>query len=169
MGNLVKDILAYSRIGVRDHGEPIDIGKTLKQVLADLDRKITEVKADISIRGKMPIITGHSMEFHSLFLNLIGNALKFVAPNTTPEIRISCTKQNNNYLFAIADNGIGIPANQQEKVFEIFKKLHNNEEYKGTGIGLAHCKKIVELHGGTIWLESELGVGTTFYFTLNAN
>lgn len=166
MGNLVKDILSYSRIGVRSVDEPVNLSKTLDNVLADLRKKIDDKKADVVITGKMPIIKGHPMEFHSLFLNLIGNALKFVATDKNPEIRVTATKQEHNYLFSIIDNGIGIPDNQQDKIFQIFKRLHNSNKYRGTGIGLAHCKKIVEQHDGTIWVESVVGKGSTFYFTL---
>jgi len=168
MGDLIKDTLAYSRLGVRGEGVPVDLDVTLKNVLKDLDRKIKEKDAAIMVMGKMPTLTGHSIEFHSLFLNLVSNALKFVNEAKKPEVRISSTKKDDLYLFSVTDNGIGISEEDKEKVFQIFKRLHNTDEYKGTGIGLAHCKKIVELHGGTIWLESEVKKGTTFYFTLSA-
>jgi len=167
MGALIKDILAYSRLGVRGEGETVDLNVTIKHVLDDLDKKINEKNAKISITGKMPTITGHTIEFHSLFLNLLSNALKFVDDGKIPEIRVSSTKNDGTYLFSVTDNGIGITPEHKKKVFNLFKRLHNTDKYMGTGIGLAHCKKIVELHGGTIWLESEPGEGTTFYFTLS--
>jgi light-regulated signal transduction histidine kinase (bacteriophytochrome) len=99
----------------------------------------------------------------------MSNALKFIRKGVTPEIIISARNQTDNWLFSIQDNGIGIDEQDKEKIFIIFKRLHNRNEYEGTGIGLSHCKKIVDLHGGKIWVDSKLGEGSTFNFTINEN
>ena len=102
----------------------------------------------------LPTINGYETELRLLFQNLIENAIKYQKPDIVPEIIISAESQEKEWLFSITDNGIGIDNKQNEKIFIIFKRLHNRCEYEGTGIGLAHCKKIVELHGGKIWVES---------------
>ena len=100
-----------------------------------------------------------------LFQNLISNAIKFKG-ESDPIIKIDCKEENDNYIISIKDNGIGIAPENHEKVFEMFKRLHTREEYEGTGIGLATCKKIVQKYGGEIWIESSLGIGTTFFFSM---
>ncbi|MDC7996512.1 chemotaxis protein CheB [Gilvibacter sediminis] len=167
MGSLIKGILAYSRVSDNAVKESVDLNETLKAVLQDLKIKIDQEKAEFKI-GKLPKIAGYAVELHSLFLNLIGNAIKFVAPNTIPEITIAAKKVDGHHQISIKDNGIGIDPKDQDKIFDIFKRLHNEEDYSGTGIGLAHCKKIVEMHGGKIWVKSELGKGCTFYFNFKA-
>jgi signal transduction histidine kinase len=114
----------------------------------------------------MPVIKGYEIEIRLLFQNLISNAIKFRSPESDPVIRITCRKIDNFWEFAIADNGIGIAQEHQEKIFIIFQRLHLKSQYEGSGIGLAHCKKIVELHGGNIWVESEPYKGSKFIFTL---
>ena len=101
-----------------------------------------------------------------LFQNLVGNAIKFKKIGTVPEIILKVVEKQDEWLFSVQDNGIGIPATKFEKIFEIFGRLHSKDEYEGTGIGLASCKKIVEGNGGKIWLESEENIGSTFYFTI---
>jgi light-regulated signal transduction histidine kinase (bacteriophytochrome) len=114
----------------------------------------------------LPVIKGHKLELRALFQNLLTNALKFRRKDVAPEILITAGRQNGSWLFKIQDNGIGIEAANLEKIFLIFKRLHNRSEIEGNGIGLAQCKKIVELHGGTIHVESVYGEGSTFIFTL---
>lgn len=166
MSKLVKGILDYSRIEGKTTRAAVDLKNIVKEVINDLQIKIDNKNAEIVV-DKLPIIKGNEVELHSLFLNLIGNALKFVSEKNTPKIKISAKQQNQEYEISITDNGIGIKPEHLEKIFDIFSRLHNEDEYEGTGIGLAHCKKIVELHGGRIWVESEPGKGSTFYFTLN--
>jgi signal transduction histidine kinase len=110
-------------------------------------------------------VRGDTSQLRQLFQNLIGNAIKFRA-GRVPEIAISALKKGYLWQFAVKDNGIGIAAEYHEKVFQVFQRLHGQSEYPGTGIGLAICRKIVERHGGRIWVESEPGQGTTFFFTL---
>ncbi|MFS4469035.1 chemotaxis protein CheB [Maribacter sp. 2210JD10-5] len=166
MGALVKSILAYSKIGQTGDFEKVDLNEVIKDVLNDLRLRIEEQNAVLHI-DKMPIVPGDKMELHSLFLNLIGNAIKFVALNKAPEIVLKVTEHRGIVLFELKDNGIGIPKEHQTKIFEVFKRLHNSEDYEGTGIGLAHCKKIISLHKGEIWVSSEPGKGSTFSFTIN--
>lgn len=167
MGTLIKDVLTYSRIGVRDVDQPVDLAETLENVLHDLQRNIDEKKAVVKV-GEMPVVNGHPIEFYSLFLNLIGNGLKFGSADKKPKIVVGSKKIARFYQFSVADNGVGISEEHMGKVFDIFKRFHDTADYKGTGIGLAHCKKIVELHGGSIWVESKVGKGSTFHFTIKA-
>src|SRR5690606_197227 len=126
---------------------------------------IAETKTKIKIEN-LPTINAYSTELRLLFQNLISNAIKFRKKDQTPLIKISAKKKNNHYHFLIEDNGIGIANEHLEKIFIIFQRLHNKHEYNGSGIGLAHCRKIVALHEGEIWVESELKKGSDFHFTI---
>ncbi|NER22188.1 MAG: response regulator [Symploca sp. SIO1C2] len=166
MSQLIKDLLAYSRVGkqVREF-ELTDCKMVLADVLADLQITIAETSAKITY-DSLPTVMGDSVQLAQLFQNLISNAIKFHRPEIAPLIKISVELKNNEWLFGVHDNGIGIKTRHFERIFQIFKRLHTFGHYPGTGIGLAICKKIVEHHEGRIWVESELGVGTTFYFTI---
>ena len=161
---LIKDVLDYSTIGQDKIITKIDSNKILQDVLHDMDALIKESNTEI-IAEKLPVINGYA-ELSSVFQNLISNAIKFRKSDTPMVIRINAIARNNEWLFAVKDNGIGIDKIYYERIFTIFQKLHSQKQYAGTGIGLAHCKKIVELHGGKIWVESEPGIGSTFYFTI---
>ncbi len=166
MSNLIKGLLEHSRIGRKVVFSSVDCNEVLKSLKSDLSRMIKESSAEINV-GKLPKITAYQAELTLLFQNLITNAIKFRKPDQHPLININCTSSKNFYKFSICDNGIGIKEQYREKVFGIFERLHNHEEYQGTGIGLAHCKKVVELHGGEIWVESEYGKGSSFSFTIS--
>lgn len=165
MMTLIKDLLDYSRIGRQIRFEPVDCNILLHQVLADMDNNIKENKAIIHA-GKLPVVYAFPTELKLLFQNLISNAIKFRKPGMQPEVTINFKKQPDSWQFMVHDNGIGIDGQHAERIFVIFQRLHNRNDYEGSGIGLAHCKKIVELHGGTIWVESQPGEGSSFYFTL---
>lgn len=165
MKTLIKDLLDYSRIGRKIQLTDIDCNLLIKEVLADLDTSIKEANATIHIEP-LPRLKGYSTELKLLFQNLLSNALKFRRKNVHPVIHISLARKNNHWQFSIADNGIGIEEKFRERIFVIFQRLHVQSEYDGSGIGLAHCKKIVELHNGSIWVESTPGQGSTFYFTI---
>ena len=165
MQKLVKGLLDYSRVG-----NQIDISKEDCNVIADaaihyLSDSIQETDAKITI-GNLPTVNGYPAELIDLFKRLISNAVKFRKTDRPPEISITAKEFENHWQFAVEDNGIGIEKHNTEKIFIIFKRLHNREEYPGIGIGLAICKKIIALHGGSIWAESIFGQGTTIYFTI---
>jgi light-regulated signal transduction histidine kinase (bacteriophytochrome) len=165
MQSLIKDLLNYSKVEKDKNKAAIDCNILLKDVLNDLAISITESKAEI-YSEQLPIINGYLSGLKSLFQNLISNAVKFRKSNLNPIINITAQAKDEEWLFAIKDNGIGIDEIYYKKLFIVFQRLHNKNEYAGTGIGLAQCKKIIELHGGRIWLESELENGSTFYFTI---
>lgn len=165
MSALIKSLLDYSRIGKYRQRSSVDCNIILKEVCDDLGASIKEMKASIHI-DEMPVLKGFETELRMLFQNMITNAIKFRKKETSPSIRISAKKETGWWIFSIQDNGIGIEEAHKEKIFVIFQRLHARDEYEGTGIGLAHCRKIVELHGGKIWVTSKLNEGSTFYFTI---
>ncbi|MEP7142080.1 MAG: two-component regulator propeller domain-containing protein [Ferruginibacter sp.] len=165
---LISDLLDYSRIGTKVELKKIDCNIVLKNLLADLMAAIQDSKAVIQY-NVLPVINGYPTEIKLLFQNLVVNAMKFRKKDISPQIKISAREIDGNWEFAVADNGIGIENKYSERIFDIFQRLHTRKEYEGSGIGLSHCKKIVELHKGKIWLESELGKGSTFYFTIPQN
>jgi PAS domain S-box-containing protein len=162
---LIRDLLDYSRIGKKDKLDAVDCNKVLANVISDLGAAINDSKAIIK-SDELPCINGYPTEVKLLFQNLIMNAVKFRKKDTVPQINILVEKKNDHWQFSVKDNGIGIDKTQSERIFVIFQRLHSRTEYEGSGIGLAHCKKIVELHGGKIWIESEPGEGTLFHFTI---
>ncbi|MEZ4775145.1 MAG: ATP-binding protein [Bacteroidia bacterium] len=165
MKSLIKDLLDFSRIGQDRQQIIVDGNEIIRNVLADLAFSISESNATFDL-SPMPIFNGYKTELALLFQNLIANALKFRKEGTAPHIKISAQKVSSDYLFTIQDNGIGIEEKYLSKIFEIFQRLNARSKYEGTGIGLAHCAKIVDLHGGKIWVESIPGEGSTFYFTI---
>jgi PAS domain S-box-containing protein len=164
MRTLIYSLLEYSRVNRIKPFESINPCKILNDVIKDLDVAIKESNAKITW-DKLPLIRGDTVLIGQLFFNLIANAIKFRSARPL-EINIEGKKTNGEYLFSVKDNGIGIKKEYSEKIFIIFQRLHTKDKYPGTGIGLAICKKIVEKHGGRIWIESEENNGTTFYFTI---
>jgi len=168
MQNLINDLLEFSRVTTRANElEPTDSEFILNQVLSDLELYIKKNNATVSY-DSLPEVIADSTQTAQVFQNLIINGIKFHSEEP-PKIHISAEKKASEWVFSVQDNGIGIDPQYSERIFEVFKRLHNKEEYPGTGIGLAVCKKIVERNGGRIWVESELGKGSTFYFTLPIN
>jgi two-component system sensor histidine kinase/response regulator len=165
MQHLIKDLLTFSRIGKDQPFAKIDCNLVLKNVLADLFVTLKEKHARITY-PELPVLVGTEIEFKQLFQNLICNAIKFCKKEVIPEVTISVKENNQEYLFAFTDNGIGIEEQYINHIFIIFKRLHSMSEYEGTGIGLATCKKIVSRHNGSIWVESKPGEGSTFYFAI---
>lgn len=165
MKQLINDLLKYSRVETQGKDFVLtDCGKVIESVLKNLSVAITENHAKIEV-GSLPTIWGDEVQLVQLFQNLLANAIKFHG-DKLPEIEVSARLQNGNWLFAVRDNGIGIDPQNFEKIFGIFQRLHGRQNYPGTGIGLAVCKKIVERHGGLIWIESAPGKGSNFLFTL---
>jgi len=165
MQNLINDLLEFSRVTTRARDpEPMDSEFILDQVLSNLEVFIEENEATVS-HCSLPEVMADYSQMVQVFQNLIINGIKFRSEEA-PQIHISAEKKESEWVFSVQDNGIGIDPQYSEKIFEVFKRLHKKEEYPGTGIGLAICKKIVERHGGRIWVECELDKGSTFYFTL---
>ena len=164
---LLDDLLKYSRLGKEEQDvRNVDLNKTLFVVVHNLTAAMKETDAAIVVTP-LPMVLASSVEMTQLFQNLISNAVKFRRKGTQPMIEIRVVEMSKSkYRFMIADNGIGIPAQHQDRVFNIFERLNARTDYEGSGIGLATCKKIVQNAGGEIWLESTEGVGTTFFFTL---
>ena len=164
MQPLIRDLLEYSRIGSRGNApEPTNLEEVLDAALANLTAAIEESDAEVT-RDPLPTLSVDASQLTQLFQNLIGNALKF--RHETPRVHVSAVTEEDLVTFSVRDNGIGIQSDYVERIFAIFQRLHTRDEYAGTGIGLAVCRRIVERHDGRIWAESEPGVGTTFYFTL---
>jgi PAS domain S-box-containing protein len=165
MKQLIEDLLAYSRVGTRGREfHAVATDAPLRRALLNLKSAIDEAGATVSYEG-LPTLEADELQLAQLFQNLIGNALKFRSASV-PRIYISSTEKENEWEFSVRDNGIGIESQYFERIFMVFQRLHNKGDYPGTGIGLAICKKVVERHGGRIWVESQLGEGATFYFTL---
>ncbi|MGB3311655.1 MAG: ATP-binding protein [Nodosilinea sp.] len=168
MQQMIQDWLAYAQAGqVQTPLAPVDGNALLDQVRLNLKAALTDTEAEL-VYGDLPRVLGNEVQLMQLFQNLISNALKFTQPNTRPEITISVEPQPQAWRFGIHDNGIGIATEHLEQIFEAFHRLHDAQSHPGSGIGLATCQKIVEHHGGRIWAESQLGLGTTFYFSLQA-
>jgi PAS domain S-box-containing protein len=162
---MVKNLLEYSLLGKTGVTKFIDCNKIVEEVLSDLNDSIKGFNARITVQ-ELPTFKGFKTEMRLLFQNLIVNAMKFHRKDCVPEISISAESQDKEWLFSIRDNGIGIDKKHYDKIFIIFQRLHNRNEFEGTGIGLAHCKKVVEMHGGKIWVDSTPGKGSNFMFTI---
>jgi light-regulated signal transduction histidine kinase (bacteriophytochrome) len=166
---LITDILAYARIGSSqemEREEIVDTQEVFNNALKDLSERIADTRGRVT-HGALPKVRAHPIHVRQLIQNLIGNALKFHG-KVPPAVRVDAEYKKGMWEFSVTDNGIGIPAEYQHKLFQIFQRLHSREDYPGNGIGLAICKKIVQQYGGNIWLKSKTGEGTTFYFTLPA-
>lgn len=165
MHHLVNDILTYSRAGKKKtEFEMVDFEKLLNQTISDLDATIKESGAVIT-HDRLPRLLGDEVQLGQVVQNLLSNAIKF-RNHATPRIHFSCEKQPGEWQFCVKDNGIGIDSKYADRIFLIFQRLHTQQQYPGTGIGLALCKKVIENHRGRIWFESEPGEGTTFFFTI---
>lgn len=165
MKTLIKDLLDYSKIGKEKEVSIVDLNRVVEDILLDHELIIKDTGASIQV-DNLPTLKGFDIELKQLFQNLINNGLKFRKKDTLPEIQIRVEEQPNYWLFSVKDNGIGMEKKYFERVFVIFQRLHNKDDYAGTGIGLSICKKIVDMHKGKIWIESKLDHGTTFYFTI---
>jgi len=162
---LINDLLAFSRVNTKgDKFKEVDLEKVIDEVLFNLEITIEETKAIIT-KDTLPMICADHGQIVQLFQNILGNALKYRSQET-PKIQISAREIDEEWLFSVEDNGIGIEQQYSEQIFQIFRRLHTNDEYEGTGIGLAISKKIIQRHGGRIWVESEIGKCSTFYFTI---
>jgi len=165
MQNLIQGLLAYSRIGTQGKPmEPLELDHVLESALANLAIAVAECGAEIGA-GPLPRVCADAGQLVQLLQNLIANALKFRG-SESPRIRVEASRENGGWKISVADNGIGLDPKFQDRIFQMFQRLHGPAKYPGSGIGLALCKRIVERHGGRIWVESEPGAGATFHFTI---
>ncbi|MEM9445529.1 MAG: PAS domain S-box protein [Verrucomicrobiota bacterium] len=168
MSHLIQALLDYSRLGKNLRLEEIDCNMLVDEVSEDMSATIESQKAMIQIYD-LPKVTGDRSMLRLLFQNLLSNAIKFRQNDHGVIVSISSTSDQTHWIFSVKDNGIGISSESQEKIFQIFKRLHSQSKYEGSGIGLAHCRKITEFHGGRIWVDSELGRGSNFRFSIARN
>ena len=165
MQRLISDLLEYSRVGTQGRElQPVNCSRIIDGVLVSLNEAINNQKAKVEC-SPLPIVNGDEAQLARLFQNLVGNALKFTG-DAVPRIQIWAELQGSDWVFSIKDNGIGIAPDYQERIFGMFARLHSRTKYSGTGIGLALCSKIAQRHGGRIWVESEVGSGSTFRFNI---
>ncbi len=168
MQQLIRDLLSFSRAGRTEaKRRPVDAELVLDRALTNLSESIRETRATVT-HDPLPTVLADETGMSQLLQNLLGNALKFKKPDAAPRVHVSARRTDDMWRFSISDNGIGIDPKYFSKLFAVFQRLHSREEYPGTGIGLAICKKIVDMHGGRIWVESMPGSGSTFFFTLPA-
>lgn len=166
MGAQIDGLLDFSRIGRDKPLETVDLQEIVDNLKVDLGQQIERTNASIRCTSVLPTVEGYAQELRSLVKNLLTNAMKYVPQGTSPQVTISWEKTEDGHSFSFADNGVGIAPENYEKVFQMFQRLENKGAYQGNGIGMAHSKKIVEMHNGDIWITSEVGAGTTFHFTL---
>jgi light-regulated signal transduction histidine kinase (bacteriophytochrome) len=166
---LIRDVLRFSRVGHSDRPlKPADCNELLRTAIQHLELSLEENQATLT-HDPLPVITGDAVELVQIFQNLVSNAIKYRS-EVPPRVHIGVEERDEDWLFCVKDNGIGFDQQQHaERIFGIFKRLPQQKEYPGTGIGLAICKRIVESHGGTIWAESQIAKGSTFYFTIPKN
>ncbi|MET8495866.1 sensor histidine kinase [Streptomyces microflavus] len=166
---LINDLLTFSRVGrVNEGKQPVDLGKVLDRALGNLAVAVEESGAVIERPQELPELLGDSTALTMVWQNLIGNAVKFRREGVESRITVDCVREGEDWHLTVSDNGIGIAPEFADKVFVIFQRLHARDEYEGTGIGLALCRKIIEFHGGRIWLDAGPGEGTRIHFTLPA-
>jgi PAS domain S-box-containing protein len=167
MDAMIIGLLEYSRIGRGDQAhEPVDLGALVERVLLDLGPAIADAGAEVAVAGPLPTVMGRVTELERLFQNLVGNAVKYRDPGRPMRVSIGAADGDGEWQLWIADTGIGIPADSASRIFDMFQRAVKAEDFEGTGIGLAVCRKIVEHHRGRIWAESEPGKGSTFRFTI---
>ncbi|TVZ27674.1 two-component system CheB/CheR fusion protein [Gillisia sp. Hel_I_86] len=165
LANQIKGLLEHSRIGRDSKKVSVDSKELMEVVKYDLGKRLKETKGKVYI-GALPKLMAYEIELRLLFQNLLSNALKYIAKDRTPEIRVSAYPEGDHWIFSFMDNGIGISEEDQKNIFTIFNRVRTQDKYEGTGVGLAHVEKIVQLHEGSVWVDSQLGVGSTFYVKL---
>jgi len=166
MKKVTTTLLDYNRLGIESEIKRVDTKKIIEEVKLDLKQRIKKSNAKIYIQQDLPELKAYPTELRLLFQNLISNAIKFAKPKIVPEIHIS-VENKNGWTFSIRDNGIGMSLKENENIFSLFHRVDKSSDIDGSGIGLAHCKKITELHNGKIWVDSIEGKGSTFHFNIN--
>jgi light-regulated signal transduction histidine kinase (bacteriophytochrome) len=165
MQQLITELLDYARVGRERRVDAVDVSRLVNAVLLNLRKSIEETRAVITV-DPLPTVMANTRELSQVFQNLIGNAIKFRREDVPVTIHIGSRKKEGQWVFFVRDNGIGIAADQCDRIFEVFQRLHARDAYAGTGIGLAIVRKVAEEHGGAVWVESEIGKGSTFHFSL---
>ena len=165
MDLLIRDLLTYSRLSQIKEFKPVDMNEVMEEIVEDMAGTIEKTQAEIKI-GPLPTLPGHKLRLKQLLQNLVSNGIKFRKEHVPPKIRISAKNIDGGWEFKVKDNGIGIAEKDHEQIFSLFKRLHQQRTYEGTGIGLANCKKVVETHNGEIWVDSVEGEYAAFHFTL---
>lgn len=164
---IINELLAYSRIGTGPLStSPVQTGAVVSAVLGNLKSAIAEAGAVVDVVGPLPVVMGDAGQLTSVFQNLLANALKYRRDDVRPEVKVTVAEMGAAWRFSVADNGIGIDPAYQQQIFELFKRLHTRDRFTGSGIGLAVCQRVVERHGGSIWVDSIPGQGACFHFTL---
>jgi signal transduction histidine kinase len=167
MSAMIHDLLEFSRVqSPNQEPEPVDTGELVSRALGNLSASIDETGTEVTVNAALPTVLGNAAQLARVFQNLIGNAVKYRDPSRPPRVILDVTPDGEEWVFSIADNGIGIEPQHFDRIFGVFQRLHGHDEYEGTGIGLALVKRIVEQHGGRIWVESEPGMGSRFLFSL---
>jgi PAS domain S-box-containing protein len=167
MDRLIADLLEFSRIGRNAKPvAPVQLGETVNEAIANLSASISETNGRVQVINPLPMVTGNAMDLTRLFQNLIGNAIKYRMEERSPEVIISTEAKAMSHVITVSDNGIGIEPDYFSTIFGVFKRLHTAEKYEGSGIGLAICKKIIDQHNGRIWVDSQIGKGTSFHVEL---
>ena len=167
MSDMIRDLLEFSRVQTKaDEPKPVDTGELVQEAVGNLATAIAEAEARVTVADGLPMVMGRRAQLIRVFQNLIGNAIKYRAADRNPEVSVSVARSQGKWVFSIKDNGIGIDPQFHDRIFGVFQRLHTREEYGGTGIGLALVKRVVEQHGGEIWVESTPGDGSTFKFSL---
>ncbi|MBU0708898.1 HAMP domain-containing histidine kinase [Patescibacteria group bacterium] len=164
MGQMIDDLLALSRVGKEEYKrEELSVGQIVRKVLSDTGIQLKEKGFQVEIRTEMPVLGVYARPLEQVFSNLISNAIKFTEDKANPMIAVGCAEKENEYWFYVEDNGVGVPAGEQEKIFDLF---YRSGTKAGSGIGLSIVKEYVDLHGGRVWVDSEEGKGSTFWFSV---
>jgi PAS domain S-box-containing protein len=163
--SLVAGILEHGRIGSSSEIREVDTAALIADICSDLQETLDRSGGAVHV-GAMPAVPALPSELRTLFQNLVENALKYARPGVPPRVEVGAERSGGTWQFAVRDNGVGIPAEHRRRIFDLFGRVSTDPSIEGTGLGLAHCEKVVGLHGGRIWVESTPGVGSTFYFTL---
>jgi signal transduction histidine kinase len=167
MGQLIDDLLTYSRLGRTGvRREPVPLARLVSEIGVNMQSQLDEIHGTLKVQNDLPVVPGDQTLLSQVFTNLLENAIKYHKPGVPPQVTLNFVDENNHVTLKVCDNGIGIPPEYQEKIFNMFQRLHSEEEYPGTGIGLATVRKSVEMMGGKVWLESEVGTGSCFFVSL---
>jgi signal transduction histidine kinase len=167
MGHLIDDLLTYARLGrSRVRRGPVSLASLLAELARNMQSHLDKNHGTLNISADLPVVSGDQTLLSQVFTNLLENAFTYINPEVPPRVSVTCHSAEKQVVVKVSDNGIGIPLEYQEKIFNMFQRLHSEEKYPGTGIGLATVKKSVELLGGSVWVESKVGAGSTFFVRL---